>query len=414
MRMKRRDFLKLSAAGAAGLTLVSVGAHGWAAQNRSGATQRLVVVFLRGAVDGLNVVVPYGDAAYYEMRPTIAIARPGTEGGALGLDGHFGLHPALSPLMPMWKEHSLAFIHASGSPDETRSHFDAQDYMESGTPGIKSTVDGWMNRLLAELPGPRRSTDAVNFGPVMPRILSGKIDVASVASGRAAGKPMVLDRPVVEAAFDSMYAGTDNLSRAYREGQTARKQIMTDLKQEMMAADNGAPSPAGFPDDTARLADLIRKDANVELAFFGLGGWDTHVNQGSAKGQLANHLTQLAEGLAALRTGLGDSWRDTVVIVMSEFGRTAHENGNGGTDHGHGNVMWVMGGPIAGGKVYGRWPGLDEEELHEGRDLAVTTDFRSTIAAILVDHMGLGAASIARVFPDAPLDGTNVKGLASA
>jgi len=414
MTMKRREFLKLSAAGAAGLTFMAVGAHGWAAQNPAGARRRFVVVFLRGAVDGLNVVVPHGDAAYYEMRPTIAIPRPGTTGGAIDLDGHFGLHPALEPIMPMWKDGSLAFIHASGSPDETRSHFDAQDYMESGTPGIKSTSDGWMNRLLAELPGARSPTDAVNFGPVMPRILTGKINVASVSSGRAAGKPMVLDRPVVEAAFDSMYAGTDSLSRAYREGQKAHQRIMGDLGREMMAADNGAPSPIGFADDASHLAELIRKDGSIELAFFGLGGWDTHVNQGAVQGQLANHLAPLAEGLATLRDGLGDRWRDTVVIVMSEFGRTARENGNGGTDHGHGNVMWVMGGPVSGGKVYGRWPGLDDEDLHEARDLAVTTDFRSIIGAALVEHMGLGAASIARVFPDAPLDGANVKGLIGA
>jgi len=401
--MQRRDFLKYSAM-AGGLAVLPIGRGAFAMRNPDGGKKKLVVVFMRGAVDGLNVVVPHAEQAYYEARPTIAIPRPGSANGALDLDGRFGLHPALASMMPMWNEKSLAFIHASGSPDETRSHFEAQDYMESGTPGQ-------MNRLLASLPGPHSSTQAVSFGPVLPRILSGQVSVANFALGPAAERPLPSDRAALQPVFARMYAGNDALSRAYREGEDAHKKLMGDLKTDMMEADNGAPSPDAVAKYAGQIAGLMRNDPTIQLAFFAAGGWDTHVNQGSAEGQLANHLKPLGAGLAALAQGLGPVYDDTVILVISEFGRTVHENGSGGTDHGHGNVMWAMGGPVAGGKVYGAWPGLNEGQLHEARDLAVTTDFRSAIAAVLVDHMGLDAPSMARVFPDAPLDSTNVKGL---
>ncbi|MGH6889578.1 MAG: DUF1501 domain-containing protein [Rhizomicrobium sp.] len=398
--MRRRDFLRCSAA-AGGLSLVSFGRAAWAVQNAAAGAERLVVVFLRGAVDGLNVVVPYTEQEYYALRPTIAIQRPGQNAGAFDLDGRFALHPALAPLMPLWKDRSLAFLHASGSPDESRSHFDAQAYMETGTPGVKTTPDGWMNRVLAALPGRHAPTEAVNFGRTMPKILEGAMPVASISPqdyGRRMDAEPSLDA-AADSVFDRLYVGHDPIAVAYREGRLAQAQLMSDLSRDMMEAAGGAPSAKGFPEDAAKLCQLMKQDETVQLAFFGLSGWDTHVNQGAAEGQLANHLKPLGEGLAQLRAGLGETYGRTVILVISEFGRTARENGNGGTDHGHGNVMWVMGGPVAGAKVYGRWPGLDEEELHEGRDLAVTTDFRSVIADVLIQHLKLPGREIASAFP---------------
>jgi uncharacterized protein (DUF1501 family) len=325
--------------------------------------------------------------------------------GALDLDGRFGLHPALQPLHALWKERSLAFVHASGSPDESRSHFEAQAYMETGTPGVKTTPDGWLNRVMAALPGQHAPTEAVNFGKTLPKILAGRIPVASIP-GHDRGYGHEMDAPVQDAAanaiFDRMYIGNDAISVAYREGRQAQSQLVSDLARDMREAAAGAPTPKGFADDAAKLCKLMRQDSTIQLAFFGLSGWDTHVRQGGAEGQLANHLKPLGEGLGQIRSGLGDLYGRTVVLVISEFGRTAHENGNGGTDHGHGNVMWVMGGPVAGGKIYGTWPGLDEEELHEGRDLAVTTDFRTVIGSMLQHHMHLPQNSMASLFPAAP------------
>jgi uncharacterized protein (DUF1501 family) len=368
----------------------------------------MIVVMLRGAVDGLNVVVPYTDRDYYALRSSIAIPRPGTDGGALDLDGRFGLHPALAPILPLWQARKLAFVHASGSPDPTRSHFDAQDYMESGTPGVKSTGSGWMNRALGALqprPGTPGTLAAVSFGPVLPRIFSGPGAVANVPLGREAGRATAMDKTEINEAFDRMYADQGALGDAYREGRKTRQQILSDLgdtdTREMKEADNGAPSPKGFALDAAQLATLLQRTPELQLAFMQLGGWDTHVNQGGSSGQLANHLQPLAEGLALLASQLGPQLDDTVVVVMSEFGRTAHENGNKGTDHGHGNVMWVLGGPVAGGKVYGDWPGLSSSGLHEGRDLAVTTDFRNVLSRVCEQHLRLPEHHLSAVFPGA-------------
>ncbi len=420
MSIERRAFIRGAAAlGAAGVMMLGTAA--WAARALSGdsSRKRLVVVFMRGAVDGLNVVVPHGEPNYYDARPTLAIAGAGGDGAALDLDGFFGLHPALAALMPQWRDGTLAFVHACGSPDPTRSHFDAQDYMESGTPGVKSTADGWMNRVLAAMPGRSAAdksspTEALSLGANVPRILSGRMPVANIPLGRAAARPMPLDRPIVETAFDRMYRGNDPLSHAYREGREARTRLMSELEQDMTEANNGAPSPRGFPDDTARLARLIARDPSIRLAFLALGGWDTHVNQGSSRGQLANHLQPLGEGLAGFAASLGPHYQDTVIVVISEFGRTVRQNGNGGTDHGHGNVMWVMGGPVRGRKVYGAWPGLATQQLYQERDLAVTTDFREPISTVLRAHMVLGDAQIDRVFPASPRATGHSAGLITA
>ncbi len=410
--MKRRALLQRTVL--SGLGLMAIGQQAWAAVSASASAspKRLVVVFLRGAVDGLSIVVPYADPGYYSARSSIAIAKPGSDGGVLDLNGQFGLHPALAPLMPFWQSGKLAFVHASGSTDATRSHFDAQDFMESGTPGRKSTPDGWLNRLVGSLPampGEAASpTRAVSIGPVLPRIYAGPNPVANIASGNSATKPTLLDRPAVGSAFDKLYNKDDKLSGAYQASKQARAEVMDSLdgnsmdgamQAEMQAANNGAPLPNGFPDDAARLATLMRNDSRVQLAFMALGGWDTHANQGAAKGQLANRLSPLGQGLAALATRLGPALDDTVVVVMSEFGRTVRENGNGGTDHGHGNVMWLLGGPVAGGKVHGSWPGLAPSALYEGRDLAVTTDFRQVLAEVVQKHLALPESRLQNLFP---------------
>ena len=408
--MHRRDFMQTMALRASGLLLP--GAQAWAASNPDPAAgkRKLIVIMLRGAADGLAIVAPYGDPNYYRLRPTIGVARPGQEAGLIDLDGYFGLHPALRPLQELWEQKRLAFVHACGSPDTTRSHFDAQDYLESGTPGHKTTPDGWMNRLLATIPGPVVPTRAISIGPVMPRILAGRISAINIASGAAATRPTLLDRPQVGSAFDQLYQGNDKYGSIYREAQSAHKDMMSAMASESQMADGGAPLPNGFPDDAARLATLFRNDARMQFAFVALGGWDTHANQGAGTGQLASRLAPLGQGLAALAQRLGPLFEETTIVVMSEFGRTVRQNGNGGTDHGHGNVMWVLGGTVAGGKVIGQWQGLDETALYEGRDVPVTTDFRSVLAQITERHLRLSDKQLQQVFPGLP-EGGSVTGL---
>lgn len=401
--MKRRELIQSLGGIASGWLALSPSA--WALQ--SDATlpnqKKLIVVLLRGAVDGLNVVIPYGDANYYALRPTIAIPRPGQDNGAIDLDGYFGLHPALSPLQALWQQHKLAFVHSTGSPDATRSHFDAQDYMESGTPGRKGTPDGWMNRLLTVLPGAATTNRAVNLGSVTPRILSGPAMTSNIGVGASAARPTLLDRPQIGSAFDQLYQGDGKYAKAYQQSQAAHKDMMASMDDEMRVANGGAPLPNGFPNDATLLAKLMQKDPKVQLAFMALGGWDTHANQGAATGQLANRLQPLGQGLAALAQNLGSMLDDTTIVVMSEFGRTVRQNGNGGTDHGHGNVMWLLGGSVAGGKVHGDWRGLNSGDLYENRDLAITTDFREVLAQIAERHLGLSDPQLQQLFPAMPL-----------
>ena len=400
--MRRRSFLSAPLAMALPLPL---GGHAWAA---AGRPRRLIVIMLRGAVDVPNIVVPHTDPAYYRARPSIAIARPGETGGALPLDARFGLHPALAPLMPLWLAGNLAFIHAAGSPDPTRSHFDAQRYLENGTPGDDSTPDGWMNRLLLALPGEHRPTEAISIGPTLPRILAGKASAANFPLGPNAAEPSPIDEAAIGSAFDRLYARGDALGRSYRVGREARAQLLADLATEQRIADADAPAPQSFPAQAARLAYMIRRDPSIRLAFFALGGWDTHVNEGGSSGQLANRLRSLGNGIAALALGLGGAWRETAVVVLSEFGRTVAENGDGGTDHGHGNVIWAAGGGIAGGRVYGDWPGLSPDALYQRRDLAVPTDFRLVLAALVTRHLRLSDRQLAAVFPRLPAGGADL------
>lgn len=398
--MLRRQLLHFGAFTLGGLPVSLVRAQG-------GARKKLVVVMLRGAVDGLSVVAPYGEREYAASRPQIALPDPGAEDGLLRLDSLFGLHPALAPLKRHWDGGQLAFVHASGSPDPTRSHFDAQDYLESGTPGRKSTPDGWLNRLLGALPGEPAPTRAISQGSTPPRIFAGTASVASLGLGPGAMQRRAIDNPDMQAGLAKLYANDAQLSSTLRDttqgrGEMARSMAAAEPRSMDPSADAGAPSARSFAADARRLGTLIRKDPHTQLAFTAVGGWDTHVNQGAARGQLANRLASLGEGLDALAVGLGDAYRDTVIVVVSEFGRTLRQNGNGGTDHGRGNVMWLLGGPVVGGQVLGDWPGLDSAALADGRDLAVANDFRQVLSAVLRRHLGLSETALATVFPQSP------------
>ncbi|MGI4827264.1 MAG: DUF1501 domain-containing protein [Janthinobacterium lividum] len=401
----RRAFLKNGALALVGTSVIpafltrSVYAQ---VNSAAGAGKRLVVIFQRGACDGLNVVVPYTEPYYYAMRPTIAIQK----NEVLDLDGTFGLHPAMASLKPLWDSRQLAAIHAVGSPDPTRSHFDAQDFMESGTPGVKSTVDGWLNRALkAEVlhakPSPFR---AVALGTEVPRTLQGHVPAISVANLRDFS---LGDRTPQAAhlsnAFQAMY---DESTDAVLHG---TGQETFEAVRMLKAADPATYKPAAgvnypnipFGNSMKQIAQLMKADLGVEAAFADVGGWDTHQNQGGANGQLATRLREFSESIAAFWQDMGTGAENVTIVTMSEFGRTARQNGTGGTDHGHANVMFVLGGAVKGGKVYGRWPGLSPEQLNEGRDLAVTTDFRSVLAEAAMHSFGSG--QLETVFPGANL-----------
>jgi uncharacterized protein (DUF1501 family) len=355
------------------------------------------VIFQRGAADGLNIVVPHGELAYYAMRPSINIPRK----DVLDLDGFFGLHPAMSSLQPIWTQGHLAIVHAAGSPDPTRSHFDAQDFMESGTPGMKATIDGWLNRTLHSMPATDKSPfRAISLGPALPRILNGPEPAVAVnnISEFGVGGRNPSASPIAN-TFEAMYSQSADpvLHGTGQETFDAVKMLKSADPAKYRPAP-GADYPRGrFGDSLRQLAQLIKANLGVQVAFADIGGWDHHVNEGSTQGQMANVLRDFAQSLAAFWTDLGDLGEDTVVVTMSEFGRTARENGNRGTDHGHANVMFVMGGPVKGGKVYGPWPGLDQAQLYEGRDLAVTTDFRRVVGEAVAVH--LGNKDLTNVFP---------------
>jgi uncharacterized protein (DUF1501 family) len=395
--MQRRQFLQqISLATAGAILPISAQTLGVRAAQPTG--KRMIVVFLRGAVDGLSLLVPYGAPEYYQARSAIAIGKPGSEKGAYNLDGYFGLHPALASVFPLWESGKLAFVPASGLSIVNRSHFDAQDYMETATPGVKTTADGWLNRLLGNI---RESNpvQAINVGNTTPRIFAGKQAIASIAPGKQAKQKLATDQETIAAAFNQLYQSKNRLGRSYREGQESRSAILENLKQEMQQADNGAAA-AGFPSDAKRLAQAMLRDRRIELGFMSIGGWDTHINQGNAQGQLANNFKLLGQGVALLAQELGQAFEDTVIVVMSEFGRTVQENGNKGTDHGRGNVMWVLGGKIRGKQIYGNWKGLATADLADGRDVAVTTDFRDVLAAVLSQHWGLDDQQLANVLPN--------------
>ncbi|HEU4714394.1 MAG TPA: DUF1501 domain-containing protein [Pyrinomonadaceae bacterium] len=404
--MNRRFFLK-----SGGIALASFGMSLSApsflervvlGSQTKGRRKTLIAIFQRGAVDGLNMVVPFGESNYYNSRPSISIAKPEASNAesAINLDGFFGLHPSLRSFKPLWDSKRLAIVHAAGSPDNSRSHFDAQDYMESATPGVKSTADGWLNRYLQSKPDPQESSfRAVSMTRTMPRVLMGRAPAVAMANmsefairaGRSSGS--------VQTSFEEIYAqrNKDVITGTGRETFEAVNYLKK-VNPSQYQPENGAVYPPGpFGNSLKQIAQLIKANVGLEIAFADMGGWDTHVNQGSGRGQLANLLLQFSSAISALYQDLGQRMDDVVILTMSEFGRTVRENGNRGTDHGHANAMFVLGNSVLGGKVYGRWPGLDNAKLNEGRDLALTTDFREVFGEVAQRH--LGASDLKSVFP---------------
>ena len=366
--------------------------------------RRLVVIFQRGAADGLNVVVPYREKNYYAMRPTIAIP----QNQVLDLDGFFGLHPSLASFKPLYDQGHLAIVHAAGSPSMNRSHFDAQDYMEAGTPDVKSTRDGWLNRALQAQDAccreHRTAFRALALGPEVPLTLTGRIPaiaIANVNSFAVAGRGPALS-PAAE-AFEAMYAETgDQLLRAAGDETFDAVKMLRAADPARYQPASGANYPnSEFGSSMRQIAQLLKANLGVEAAFTDVLGWDTHQAQGGVQGQLANRLRDFSDGIAAFWRDLGDSAENVTLVTLSEFGRTARENGTGGTDHGHANVMFVLGGHVRGGKVYGRWPGLDNDQLNQGRDLALTTDYRQVLGEVVATS--LGANNLGLVFPGAAI-----------
>lgn len=428
--MNRRYFLKSS-----GITLASLGFIGaapsffqsFAAANvlgdnkSNGKKKTIVTIFQRGAVDALNMVVPYGDSSYYELRPTINVPRPGSkQDPALNLDGFFALHPAMTGMKSLWDKKQLAIVHAVGSPDNTRSHFDAQDYMEAGTPGNKGTRDGWLNRYLQankdEKATPFR---AVSMTQQTPRSLLGRSPSVAMANLRnfaiQAGSYSQSVQGGFEAIYEQTMNGNSKNTDVLKETGTETFEAVNFLKSANPAQykpENGAVYPqTPFGNSLLQISQLIKAGVGLEVAFTETPnmGWDTHSNEGGARGQLANLLGQFSNTITAFVTDLGSRMDDVVILTMSEFGRTAKENGTRGTDHGHATAMFVIGNEVKGGKVYGRFPGLSSSQLNEGRDLALTTDFRDLFAEVSARHMG--AKDLQKIFPGYAVNASNFKGV---
>jgi uncharacterized protein (DUF1501 family) len=419
MKFSRRYFMKQGSIAMVGLSTMPAFLQRAIAATPSSGKKQLVVLFQRGAADGLNIVVPFGEKDYYRMRPSIAIPEPrsGKSDCAVDLDGFFGLHPSLAPLAPLFHKNELAIVHAAGSPDPTRSHFDAQDFMESGTPGLKATEDGWLNRVLETIPEESASPfRAVAMGANLPRMLRGTapaIALADVRQFKVMAQSSNMNQ-VAEGGFEAMYAQT--VDHALRGTGTATFEAIDMLRKAdpgKYQAENGADyGKSRLGQSLQQIGQLLKADIGTEVLFVDCGGWDNHVNEGGAQGQLANLLKDLGQGMAAFRQDMGDRMNNIVFVTMSEFGRTAKENGNRGTDHGHANCMFVMGGDVKGGKVYCRWPGLGEGQLNDGRDLALTTDFRSVLGEILHKHNGV--KDLAPVFPGFDNDPRKFSGLIRA
>ncbi|MFZ0433341.1 MAG: DUF1501 domain-containing protein [Candidatus Acidiferrales bacterium] len=391
MNISRRYFIKGGGIAMLGMASLPAFLQRAVAATTTPNKKKMVVLFQRGAMDGLNVVVPFGEQNYYAMRPTIAIPQPrsGAADAAIDLDGFFGLHPSLAPIEPLFRNGQLAIVQAVGSPDPTRSHFDAQDYMESGTPGLKATEDGWLNRAMQAMPEDNSSPfRAVAFGPYLPRTLQGSAPAIALPDL----KQFKMNGPqqTIEGGFEAMYAQTVDQAMRGVGGETFEAiDQLKKINPDSYQPENGAQYPKGrFGQSLQEIAELFKADVGLEVAFLDSGGWDHHVNEGGVQGQLSNLLRDLGQGLAAFHQDMGDGMQDVVFVSMSEFGRTAHENGNRGTDHGHANCMFVMGGDVKGGHVYTRWPGLSDGQLHDGRDLAVTTDYRSVLGEVLMKHLG--------------------------
>jgi len=415
----RRYFLTRSGISLIGLSTMPAFLQRAVAASPTSGKKQLVVLFQRGAADGLNIVVPFGEPNYYRLRPSIAIPQPRSARGsglvltnpelnndsAIDLDGFFGLHPSLAPLAPLFHKNELAIVHACGSPDPTRSHFDAQDFMESGTPGIKSTDDGWLNRALESVPVSEEKVSpfrAVAMGSNLPRMLRGSapaIALPDVKQFRVMSQTPGMGQ-IAAGGFEAMYAQTvDHALRGTGAETFEAIDMLRKADPAKYQPENGADYGNNrLGQSLKQIGQLLKANIGAEVLFVDCGGWDNHVNEGGVQGQLSNLLKDLGQGMAAFRQDLGDRMENIVFVTMSEFGRTAKENGNRGTDHGHANCMFVMGGAVKGGKVYGRWPGLNEGQLNEGRDLALTTDFRSVLGEILQKHNAV--RDLAPVFPN--------------
>jgi uncharacterized protein (DUF1501 family) len=405
--MQRRVFLKSGA-----LALVTMGLSPQFLKRttfgmdltRAADGKVLVCLFQRGAADALSVVVPHGEKTYYSLRPNIAIPRnaPNAQNSLIDLDGFFGLHPSLRQLKPLWDQGILAPIHAVGSPNSTRSHFDAQDYMETATPDRKGTPEGWVNRYLAahgtcaECTTTESPFRAVAMTQQTPRIYEGPAPTVAMSgleqfSVRATGSQVQ--------RLEALYrTGSADLVHGTGKDMFDAIKMLQNANPERYGPQNGAVYPTSqFGRRMLQIAQLIKSKVGLEVAFADVGGWDTHANQGASAGTLANRLDDFARSIAAFTRDMGDGMNDVVILTMSEFGRTVKENGNRGTDHGHAGSMFVIGGGVQGKKVHGRWPGLDPDKLYEGRDLAVTTDFRTVFAEVAGRH--LGATKLDQVFP---------------
>lgn len=413
----RRRVLALSWAGLLGLPTWAQSAGQGAAQPVGGAAGavaplqrggRCVLVFLRGACDGLSAFVPHADPDYARVRGSIAIPPPdGTADTALRLDGQFGLHPALAPLMPLWQQGVLSFVPACGLPKAVRSHFEAQHWWETGQPGLSTQADGWMNQWAGRTAAPH-ATVALGVGESNPEVLRGPAAVRRVPKGQAATRTGALANDRARVALMDLYAQSADLGGAFRQGAQSRIDTAQTLSQApqsevMQAASNGAGNGAALVQDARHLVTLMQQNAALRIGFLSMGGWDTHVNQGGVKGALANQLAGLAQALLVLRNGL--TGPDDVVLVVSEFGRTVAENGSRGTDHGHGNALWLLGNRVAGGRWHGRWEGLASGQLNEGRDLPVFHDYRAVLSLVLQRTQGLPDADLAAIFPGSPFVG---------
>ena len=388
--MKRREFL--IASGLATLPLIK---PQLVFGNNKGTNNKdvLVCVYQRGAADGLNMVVPYADEEYYNNRPTIAVPKPGQVNGALDLDGFFGLNPNMSALMPIFNKGDLAMVHAVGSPDSSRSHFTAQDYMELGTPGINTTVDGWLNRYLGTLSGQGPTFQAVGFGQVQLALKGAEpaIGMNSIESFSLVTKEGQED--AVQQAIQGLFnqnLDIDDVS----SGVLAAVEELGVSDPASIPVENGAEYPdTSFGSDMQQLAQLIKAGIGLEVACIDIHGWDHHDQEVEA---MTTKSADFANSLAAFYTDLGDAMANVSVVTMTEFGRRVQENASQGTDHGHGGSMFLMGGGVNGGQVITDWPGLASNQLSDG-DLAITTDFRTVLSDVLINR--LGARDLSNVFP---------------
>ncbi|HEY6242233.1 MAG TPA: DUF1501 domain-containing protein [Burkholderiales bacterium] len=393
--MNRRNFVRTGFAG----TLALAGAKLWAAPGDA----KLLVVMLRGAYDGASLLVPYSSDFYYRSRPGIAVPRPdsGDSNAAIALDSDWALNAAVKDsLLALYKNRQAVLIPFSGSEDLSRSHFQAQDLMELGQgAGALDYSSGYLNRLVEALSG-SSSPSAASFTNNLTPVFKGAVPVPNIS---LRGNMKNNLPPRQNEMIASLYEGT-KLSDMATAGMETKKRVSAELMNEMTESSRGAGAARAFAAQTRAIAKLMRDRPAYSIGFADVGGWDTHVNQGSAQGALAANLTGLAGGLSVLAQEMGSQWRNTVVVVMSEFGRTFRENGNRGTDHGHGNTLWVLGGGISGGRIAGRQMAVSEASLFQNRDYQVLNDYRSVLAYLFARMYGLGGAALGRVLPGAKPD----------